>query len=253
VKPTTPQGSDQANVLLLVVTAWLQFGSTGYQLEHPATEIFDWLAGRLRGRAEHGILPIGMPESFEGLSVTTSKDGKAGHIRFALLDNTAAHLSDMPCRGQIEYEYGYTYLGIGDAYSLRMLAQEFWALTRNDWSLYPTTSHSRHVDGTICHGTTKNSKSFHESPTVDVIDKQPVKIQVDVGRGTFINAVDDQASLLRYWAWARQTIAVGVALPVDNHVIEYWFDFVLDPLPDDEEGRVYAEVLRQMWMNKLCE
>jgi hypothetical protein len=135
----------------------------------------------------------------------------------------------MPCRVQIGYEFGYARLGIGEAYTLRMLAQEFWALTRND---------------TISHKTTDNPKSFHDALTVDVVDVPPVKIQEDAGRGTSINAAADQASLLPYWAWARQSIAVGVSLPIDNHTVEYWLNFVLDPLPDDDDGRVYAEVLR---------
>jgi hypothetical protein len=32
--------------------------------EHPASEMFDWLVGRILGRAEHGILPSGMPDTF---------------------------------------------------------------------------------------------------------------------------------------------------------------------------------------------
>jgi hypothetical protein len=91
--------------------------------------MFNWLADRLRGRAEHGILPKRMPVSLEGLSVKAYRDGKAGYILFELLDNMAMSLTDMPCRAQIEYEYGYARLGIGDRYILRMLAQEFWVLT----------------------------------------------------------------------------------------------------------------------------
>jgi hypothetical protein len=102
-----------------------------------------------------------------------------------------------------------------------MLAQEFWALTRNDWSLYPEPCHARLVDGTICHRTTNNPKSFHEALTVDIIEKPPIKIQEDAGRGTSIDAAIDQASLLQYWAWAKQRIAVGIAFPVDNHTVEY--------------------------------
>jgi hypothetical protein len=55
-----------------------------------------------------------------------------------------------------------------------MLAQEFWALTRNDWSLDPIPSHASLVDGTICHKTTDNPKSFHEALSVDIIDISPV-------------------------------------------------------------------------------
>jgi hypothetical protein len=91
-------------------------------MEHPASEMFDWPVGRLRGRAEHGSLPGGMPDTFTDLSVRTYRDGKAGYILFELLDSFAASLTDMPCRVQIGYEFGYTRLGIVEAYTLRMLA-----------------------------------------------------------------------------------------------------------------------------------
>jgi hypothetical protein len=53
--------------------------------------------------------------------------------------------------------------------------------------------------------------------TVDVTDEPPVKIQEDNGRGTAINCAEDHARLLQYWAWAKQSIAVGVGLNLDNH------------------------------------
>jgi hypothetical protein len=76
-------------------------------------------------------------------------------------------------------------------------------------------------------------------------------IQEDARRGTSINAAIDQASLLRYWAWVRQSVAVGIALPIDNHTVEYWMDFMLDPVPDDD-GRVYAEIFRQPIPTDSC-
>jgi hypothetical protein len=74
--------------------------------EQPASEMHDWLIERLRGRAEHGILPGWIPDTFTDLSVRTYRDGKAGYILFELLDSFAASLSDMPCRVQIGYEFG---------------------------------------------------------------------------------------------------------------------------------------------------
>jgi hypothetical protein len=91
-----------------------------------------------------------------------------------------------------------------------MLAQEFWALTRNEWLLYPVPSHTRLVDVTICHKATKSAESFDNSMAVDITDEPPVKIQEDGCRGTSINSAADQANLLRHWAWARQSIAVGM-------------------------------------------
>jgi hypothetical protein len=88
---------------------------------------------------------------------------------------------------------------------------------------------------------------------VDQIEVPPVKIQEDAGRGTAINCANDQAKLLQYWAWARQSIAVGIAFLIDNYTAEYWMNLTLDPLPDDDDGRAYAEVLRQLWLEKLRE
>jgi hypothetical protein len=64
-------------------------------VEHHASEMYDWLVGRLRGRAGNGTLPEGMPDSFTGLSVRIYPDGKAGYILFELLDSFASSLTDM--------------------------------------------------------------------------------------------------------------------------------------------------------------
>jgi hypothetical protein len=175
-----------------------------------------------------------MPDTFENLSVRIYRDGKAGYILFELLDSFATSLMDMPCRINLEYEYGYASLGFGEGYTLRMLA------------------HARLIDGTICHQTTNSPESFRNALAVDRIDPPPVKIQEDGGRGTSINATVDQAILLRYWAWARRSIAVGLALSVNSYTIEYWFDFMLEPIPDDDDGRVYHEILRRLWLAKMA-
>jgi hypothetical protein len=78
-------------------------------------------------------------------------------------------------------------------------------------------------------------------------------MQEDGGRGTVINYGQDQAKLLQYWAWARQDIAVAIALPMDNYATGYWMNLKLDPIPEDDEGRPYAELLRQMRLEKLQE
>jgi hypothetical protein len=56
-----------------------------------------------------------------------------------------------------------------------------------------------------------------------------------------INSQFDRERLLQYCAWAQQVIDVGVAFPVDNHTVEYWFTLTLQPLP--EENVDYAVVL----------
>jgi hypothetical protein len=108
-------------------------------MEYPAAEMYDWLTMRLRERSqtEARNLPTGMPVTFTGLSVKAYRDGRSGYTLHEPLDSPAVNLTGQPVRIQIEYEYGFAKLGMGDRYTLRMLAQEFWALTRNDWSLYP--------------------------------------------------------------------------------------------------------------------
>jgi hypothetical protein len=111
-----------------------------------------------------------MPTSFQNLSVITRRNGKAGYILFEPLDSVAGELTDMPVRVQIEYRNGYAKFGMGEAYSLRMLAQEFWALTHNEWSLYPKGSCRREIDGTIVHETVTDPNSFFNALTAGQID-----------------------------------------------------------------------------------
>jgi hypothetical protein len=149
-------------------------------LEYPAAEMYDWLVNRLQGRAEHGILP--------STYSTRSRDFQSRHIAMAERDELYTNYStswggsmtDIPVRVQIEYPYGYAKLGMGEAYTLRMHAQEFWILTRKIWSLYPARSHTLLVDGTIRHKTTNDPTSFHEALRANLIDSPPVKIQEDV-------------------------------------------------------------------------
>jgi hypothetical protein len=234
---------------------WEETSEPFQVLQNPAAEVYDWLVERMRehSQTDGGRLPQGIPPNLEYLSVNVFRTGKAGHILFEPLDSWARNLSDQPVQVQIEYRYGYTRLGMGGQYAIRMLASEFWALTHNDWRMYPKMPHARLTDGTIRHETTDDAASLQVALAVDLISEPPVRIQEDAGRGTHINCEQDRARLLQYWAWARQNISVGVAVSVDNTATEYWFNLVLDPLPDDDDGRMYAEVLRQMWLEKLGE
>jgi hypothetical protein len=53
-----------------------------FTTENPATDVHNWLLERFRARlvSENQGGPRGMPETFEGLTVTASKTGKAGYI-----------------------------------------------------------------------------------------------------------------------------------------------------------------------------
>jgi hypothetical protein len=50
------------------------------------------------------------------------------------------------------------------------------------------------------------------------------------------------------YSWAGQPIETGVAFPVDNFAIEYWFSLSLEPLSDEEDDlSCYVRSLQQLW------
>jgi hypothetical protein len=164
-------------------------------MENPAAEMYNWLTRRLRERSQsdEGNLSHGMPGRLIGLPVRACRDGHAGYILYEPVDRLAANLTDQPIRVQIECQYGFAKLGIGDRYTLRMLAQEFWALARNEWLPYPGVGFARLTDGTIPHSTTSDPVSFQGAMRVDLMAEPPVKIRENAGRGTVINSGVDQA------------------------------------------------------------
>jgi hypothetical protein len=135
-----------------------------------------------------------MPDTFTNLSMRTYRSGEAGYILYEPLDSFAGNLTDMPVRVQMEYEWGYTKLGMGESYTQRMLAAEFWTLTHNAWNIFPESSFARDIDGTIRHHVSNDSNKFHNSLSVDQMDEPPIKIQEDRGRRTAINHADDHWS-----------------------------------------------------------
>jgi hypothetical protein len=175
-------------------------------IEHPATVMYAWLASRLRERAQSEFLPIGMPESFTNLSVTTKRTGEAGYILYEPLDSLAGEITEMPVRVRIGYEYGHTKIGMGERYTLTMLAAEFWQLSHNAWNMFPEPSSERDLDGTIVHKVSQDSQRFYRSLPVDEMDVPPVRIQEENARGTAINHAEDQAHMLQYWACDRQSV-----------------------------------------------
>jgi hypothetical protein len=224
------------------------------EFQNPAAGVYIWLTERLRERSQMGVarLPQGMPETFTGITVKTYRTGKAGYILFELLDNCASSMEDQPIRVQISYEYGHARVGIGDVYSMMMLATEFWALTQNDWRLYPLESTKRLTDGTIKHETTSDESKFHAG-AVYIITSLPARIHEEEGRRTDINNPRDQARLLQYWAWAQQDLSVGLAVSVNGIATEYWFRLTLPLQSEEEEGRVYPGILKSLCLEKLDE
>jgi hypothetical protein len=222
---------------------------------NPATDLYLWLCQRLSERASlrGGNLPWGMPTKFEGLSARAFRDGHAGYVLYERLDDMASSITDQPLQVRIGYEAGYTFLGMGEGYTLRTSAMEFWALTRNDWDLYPRFARERLLNGTICHDTMTDGAAFHNAAEVDVAVEIPVRILEEGGRGTSINSTSDQPMLLKYWAWARQSLAAGISVVIDNHTVEFWLNLTLDPLPDDEDPTTYPQALQVLWLRRLYE
>jgi hypothetical protein len=221
------------------------------QFPHTIIGIYDWLTTRMRERSgNENRLPIGMPGTFDGLSVITYRNGKAGHILFTLLDTFANSLKDQPVKVEVEYRWGYTRLGMGDRYTLRMLATELWALTRNDWQVYPGPARETRADGTVCHDTFDNADKFHQT-FIDDFAAIPEKVLVGTPRGSAIRSQLDQGRLLQNFAWAGQAIETGVAFSVNNFQIEYWYDLTLQPQPDDDDLRVCPLALHELWFEKL--
>jgi hypothetical protein len=48
-------------------------------------------------------------------------------------------------------------------------------------------------------------------------------------------------------------MAVGVSLPIDNHMVEYWMNLELQQLPDDDDPNAYPAALQETWMERLHE
>jgi hypothetical protein len=220
-------------------------------MEHPAAEMYAWLVSRMYERAQSHFLPIVMPDSFSNLSVRAYRTGEAGYILYEALDSLAGDLTEMAVRVQIEYDYGYTKLGMGESYTQRMLANEIWTLTHNAWNIFPEPSFARDIDATIRHKVSNHPNKFHNSLSIDQMDTPPVKIQEDNGRGTMINNPNDQAHLLQYWTWSQQPLKVCIGLNINDYSSKYWLDLTMQLIEDVDDGKACPTVLQQLWLEIL--
>jgi hypothetical protein len=120
--------------------------------DHLATAIYAWLSQRFARRSSTGMLPMGMPESVEGMSVQTWKDGEFGYILFIPEDSLAESLKKMEVPVRIEYDDGFMNVGMGNAYTIRMLYEEFKSLMHETWECGRARPIRREIDGTVVHG-----------------------------------------------------------------------------------------------------
>jgi hypothetical protein len=221
------------------------------QFEHTAQMVYEWPIFRIRERpGSFNRLPIGMPEAFENLSVVTYRTGNAGYILFTLFDSFADSLRNQPTKVEVCYQWGYTRIGMGDRYTLRMLAMELWTLTRNDWQVYPRAANQTRADNTVCHESTTTAESFHQA-FIDSFADPPPKVLVGAARGSSIRNQLDQGLPLQYIACANQAIDVGVAFNVNDFQVESWFNLTLQPQPDDDNLDVYVMALEEMWFERI--
>jgi hypothetical protein len=190
--------------------------------ENQAEHVYTWFMNRLNSRSTLRMLPAGMPETVDEVSVQTHKDGKAGYMLFTPRVMIATPIKDMDLKILMEYDQGYMMVGSKEAYTIKMISDHFMALTQNQWELFPVQAYRRLINGTVVH---KMTADFWEGQRIKAEDAKvvsPVMILEERGRGTEIHNIPDQDHLLQYWAWAQLPLEVGVMFPDEHHVIEFW-------------------------------
>jgi hypothetical protein len=215
--------------------------------------MYTWLRDRFASRSMHQLLPAGMPETGEAFSVQTWKDGKAGYILFKPLSMIATAMADSETQVMVEYDNGYMREGIGNAYTIQILYDDFMALAQNIWEIYPAVAYRRLSDGTIVHNCTRDYRAGQLLRAEGVPVVHPPRIIEDKGRGSEIHSREDQGKLLQYWAWAQMPMDVGVIFPTkDGHTYEFCLEFSLAPSPDDDgDPRFYIRITQEIWMERL--
>jgi hypothetical protein len=164
--------------------------------DHHARFVYAWLSQRFAARSSTKMLPIGMPESMEGMSVQTWKDGEYENILFTPEDSLAEALKKMEVPVRIEYEDGFMKVGMGNAYTIRMLYEEFKSLTHETWEFGPALPIRREIDGTVVHGITWEWSEVSALIKTYAEVQHPSKVIEERGRGTLIRSLRND-NLLR--------------------------------------------------------
>jgi hypothetical protein len=216
-----------------------------------ASKVYKWLIPRLVSRAPTQLLPDGVPHTVEEVTVQTWKDGKNGHILFVPNDSFSVPAGAMEVQVIIEYQLGYTRLGMGNAYTIKILAYEFEAITQGRWGIYPLNGYRRLTDGTVVHSVTNDRDLYWAAAADQTIQVCPPKIIEERGRGTSITNQADQGKLLQYWAFGQREIEAGIGLPLNGKRYEYWMRITLFPIPDDEDPTIYLREVYQLVKERL--
>jgi hypothetical protein len=218
-----------------------------------ANYVYSWLANRFTARGSARAFPAGIPESIDEVTVQTRKDGEYGYILFTPEYSLAVPMKKMDFQVIVEYEEWFMKVGMSEAYTIRMLTNEFWELTQQCCEFAPVNGYRREVDGTVVHGVTWDIREHRAIVASDEMIEPPPKILEERGRGTLIRDIKSQGKLFQYWAWAQSPIEVGVYLPETNWKIEYWMSLTLQAVPGDDDPSIYPRILKEMWMQRLRE
>jgi hypothetical protein len=246
--PIADQSFNGAHAPLL----WEETGEELVITKNHAATLFTWLQKRFTNRSTHRFLPVGMPDSLAEVTVSAWKNGKAGYVLFTPSDMIADPISESETKIVIEYDSGYMREGVGNAYTIRMIYDDFMALTQNTWELYPALGYRRLVDGSIVHRCTTDYRTGRLLRGEDVPADQPVRILEDKGRRAEIHSTEDKGRLLQYWAWAQMPLDVGIMFPTkDNRTTEFWLEMRLQPEPDDGDPMMYLRIIKSIWMARL--
>jgi hypothetical protein len=108
---------------------WEEAGDL-FDEERNAEITYTWMIERLRGRSNTGALPEAIPESITEATVQNWKDGGAGYILFTPNDCIMTPLNTLEVQVVGEYEMGYMKIGMGNAYTIKMLEEEFQIVTQ---------------------------------------------------------------------------------------------------------------------------
>jgi hypothetical protein len=216
-----------------------------------AAMIYDWLNTRILGRSTIQTLPANMPRAMNDVTVQTWKDGKNGYILFTPNAYLTVPVGVMEVQVMMEYHLGYTRIGMGNAYTIKMLSDEFEAVTQEHWGIYPLQGHRRLTDGTVVHSVTNDRNLYWAVAADQTIQVCPPKILEERGRGTLITNQEDQGKLLQYWAHGQKELEVGVGLPLNGRKCEYWMKITLQPVPDDDGPTIYLREVYRLSKERL--
>jgi hypothetical protein len=215
--------------------------------------VYSWLSNRFAARSTTRMLPVGMPVSVKNVIVQTKRDGSFGYILFTPEYSFAEPMKKMDLQVEIEYEDGFMIVGMGEAYTIRMLTNEFWELTQQTWEFAPIGVTRRENDGTVVHGVSWDRLEQRKIMSAEEKVVPPPKILEERGRGTVIKNQKSQGKLLKYWAWAQTPIEVGVYFPEESITIEYWMSITLPRVENEEDPTIYLLALKELWMIRLRE